>query len=90
MKIAMPISIFVLFGLFSCTRKFECACDYKQTSTIINEQGVAQEIVTDEQYTSSIMYTSKKIANEECEERGRSLAIDSTRSEISCKVVKDR
>jgi hypothetical protein len=77
-------------GLMSCRREFSCDCDYKQRSIIINEQGNQEEVRTDEKYNSSIKYTSRKLANEECDERGRSIAIDTMRIEVSCKVTKDK
>jgi hypothetical protein len=80
----------VLIGLVSCTRKFSCDCDYKQRAIIINDQGNEEEVRTDEKYSSTIMYTSKKLANEECTERGRSIELDTMRIEASCIVTKTK
>lgn len=79
----------LILGLMSCTRKFSCECDYLQRAFVTNEQGNQEEVRTAEKYGSSIMYTSKKLANEECDERGRSIALDTMRIEVSCKVTKD-
>lgn len=73
-----------------CTRKFTCECDYVQRAIIINDDGDEEEVRSDEKYSSNIMYTSKKLANEECAERGRSLQLDTMRVEAICRVTKDK
>lgn len=82
----------LLFGagilVFSCTRRFECNCDYKQRSFELNDDLDTIEVRKDEKYFSYINFTSKKLANEECDERGRSLMLDSLKIEASCGVVK--
>lgn len=73
-----------------CTRKFICDCDFTQRSFTINDDGDSVEVRTPEEYSSNIMYTSKKLANEECTERGRSIELDTMRVEASCRVIKDK
>jgi hypothetical protein len=90
MKNSIVLLSVAFIGLVSCTRKFSCECDYKQRAIIINGQGVEEEVRTDEKYTSTIMYTSKKLANEECTERGRSIELDTMRVEAVCKVTKTK
>jgi len=83
---------FLLFAavllVFSCTRRFECQCDYKQRSFSINTDGDTIETRKDTIYLSYISYTSKKLANEECDERGRSLMLDSLKVLAECGVTK--
>jgi hypothetical protein len=75
--------------IVSCTRRFECQCDYKQRSfSIDTETGDTLELRKDTIYLSYISYTSKKLATEECDERGRSLMLDSLKIEASCGVIK--
>jgi hypothetical protein len=88
MKKSLIFLSLAFLGLMSCTRKFTCECDYKQRAIGVDSQGNPAETRTDEKYSSNIMYTSKKLATEECNERGRSIAIDTMRVEVSCKVLK--
>ena len=74
--------------VFSCTRRYECQCDYKKRSFEFNEAGDEVEVRTDTVYLSYISYTSKKLATEECDERGRSLMLDSLNIEATCGVIK--
>jgi len=87
----LPLLILAL-GLiaFSCTRRYECNCDYVQRSFELDDQGAEIEIKTPKLYFSYISYTSKKLAKEECDERGRSLMLDSLKIEASCAVIKYR
>jgi hypothetical protein len=87
----LPLLIFALSAVFfSCTRRFECTCNYKQRSFELNDQNEIVEVKTDTLYRSYISYTSKKLATEECDERGRSLMMDSLKVESSCGVVRYR
>ena len=81
----LPLLV-LLSGLFvfSCSRRFECNCEYKQISFGLNADGEEITVITDTLYQSYISYTSKKLANEECDERGRSLMLDSLKIEASC------
>ena len=74
--------------VFSCTRRYECKCAYKQLSYELDDLGEEVEIRTDEEYLSYISFTSKKLATEECDERGRSLMIDSLKVEATCGIAK--
>lgn len=74
--------------LIGCSRRYECNCAYKQISYQVNDAGDTVQVNTDTTYLSYISYTSKKLANEECDERGRSLMIDSLKVEADCKVSK--
>lgn len=73
--------------LVSCTRRYECACRYKQLSYEYEVDDTI-EVVTDTVYRSYISYTSKKLATEECNERGRALMFDSLKIESTCSTVK--
>lgn len=90
MKKSMIFLSLAFLGLTGCTRKFTCECDYKQRAIIINDQGNPEETRTDEKYRSNIMYTSNKLATEECNERGRAIGLDTMRVEASCKVIKEK
>jgi hypothetical protein len=96
------VSAVVLFTLgttliFSCTRRFSCDCNYVQLEYIdsvfkdSNNQDSLGIFIkrSDEKYNSSIAYTSKKLANEECDERGRSLDLDTLHVDISCSISKE-
>lgn len=88
-KLRLPLLVFASALLvFSCTRRFECQCDYKQRSFSLNDEGDTLELRKDTIYLSYISYTSKKLANEECDERGRSLMLDSLKIAATCGVSK--
>lgn len=97
MKIIVPVFFLSLLLSVSCTRRFSCECDYTVLSyadtTIVNAAGndtnVVWEYRTPDVYRSSIAYTSKKLANEECDERGRSLGLDTLHVDISCSISKE-
>ena len=87
----LPLLIFACGLLvFSCTKRFECKCDYQQRSFELDDVGDTIEIKTPTQYLSYISFTSKKLSNEECDERGRSLAMDTLKVEVNCSVSKYR
>jgi len=80
----------ILITLTSCRRQFTCECDFVQRTLIINDLGNEEEVRTDEKYSSNISYTSKKLATEECDERGRSIGLDTMRVDAACKVIKKK
>jgi hypothetical protein len=81
--------VFGALVVIGCTRRFSCDCDYISLSYELNDDGDTVEIRTSEDYRSSIAYTSKKLANEECDERGRSIGLDTLNVEISCGISKE-
>ncbi len=85
-KIILPL--FALSLVFSCSRRYECNCNYKQRSFEVNSTGDTVEVRRDTTYLSYINFTSKKLAKEECNVRGTSLMMDSLKIEAACSVSK--
>jgi hypothetical protein len=84
----LPLLLATGLIFISCTRRYECSCDYKQRTFELNTDNVLEEVITNENYLSYISYTSKKLATTECDERGSALMQDTLKIEATCKISK--